>query len=66
LLKSKKLGIDARKPFRRWTNPGSFSEWSSFVKDVRTLAGTANLVKILDGIRQLDSMMDKPGENVVA
>jgi hypothetical protein len=38
----------------------------AFVKDVRTLAGTPNLAKILDGIRQLDSMMDKPGENVAA
>jgi site-specific DNA recombinase len=28
LLKSKKLSIDARKPFRRWTKPGSFSELS--------------------------------------
>ncbi len=28
LLKDKKLSIDARKPFRRWTKPGSLSDLS--------------------------------------
>lgn len=36
VLKDKKLSIDARKPFRRWSPGADFSDLRAFVKDVRT------------------------------
>lgn len=36
VLKDKKLSIDVRKPFRRWTPGADFSDLRAFVKDVRT------------------------------
>ena len=53
LLKEKKLNIDARKPFRRWTKPGNFSELSSFVKDVATLSDAGELAEMLRSVREL-------------
>jgi site-specific DNA recombinase len=52
-LKDKKLSIDARKPFRRWTKPGNFPELSRFVKDVRTLADAGELTDMLKATREL-------------
>jgi hypothetical protein len=57
-LKDKKLSIDARKPFRRWTMTVSFSELSSFVKDVRTLADAGELTDILKATRELSRHME--------
>lgn len=57
LLKDKKLSIDARKPFRRWSNPGNISEWSSFVKDVRTLSDAGELAAIMVNVREVISRM---------
>lgn len=59
-LKDKKLNIDARKPFRRWTKQGTFSELSRFVKDVRTLADAGELAQTLKSIRELSRLMDTP------
>ena len=36
VLKDKKLNIDVRKPFRRWTDSGNISDLRAFVEDVRT------------------------------
>jgi DNA invertase Pin-like site-specific DNA recombinase len=36
VLKDKKLSIDARKPFRKWSLSADFSDLRAFVKDVRT------------------------------
>ena len=36
VLTNKKLSIDARKPFRRWSPGADFSDLRAFVKDVRT------------------------------
>lgn len=36
VLRDKKLNIDVRKPFRRWTDSGNISDLRAFVKDVRT------------------------------
>lgn len=36
VLNDQKLSIDARKPFRRWSEASTFSEWGAFVRDVRT------------------------------
>jgi DNA invertase Pin-like site-specific DNA recombinase len=57
LLKDKKLSIDARKPFRRWTNPGTFPELSSFVKDVATLADAGELTGMMTAVRELTGHM---------
>jgi DNA invertase Pin-like site-specific DNA recombinase len=58
LLKDKTLNIDARKPFRRWTKPGEFSEWSRFVKDVRTLADAGELTEMLAAVREVSQRMN--------
>lgn len=58
LLKGRKLSIDARKPFRRWTKPGSLSELSSFMKDVRTLTDAGELMQILTSVRELSRRME--------
>jgi len=36
VLMDKKLSIDARKPFRRWSPSADFSDMRAFVRDVRT------------------------------
>jgi DNA invertase Pin-like site-specific DNA recombinase len=53
ILKDKKLSIDARKPFRRWTESGDISDLRAFVKDVRTLCDKdrAELYALLENIR---------------
>ena len=58
LLKDKKLNIDARKPFRRWSQPGNFSEWSSFVEDVRNLLVAGELTDVVQSVRELSRRMN--------
>jgi DNA invertase Pin-like site-specific DNA recombinase len=58
LLKDRKLNIDARKPFRRWAKPSNFSDWSSFVRDVRTLA-SGDLFSMRAGIRDVIQRMNR-------
>ena len=39
VLTDKKLNIDARKPFRRWTKSANVSDLRAFVRDIRTHCG---------------------------
>jgi DNA invertase Pin-like site-specific DNA recombinase len=65
-LKDKRLNIDARKPFRRWSKTASDSDMRAFMKDVRTLAQSDKLVTILAGIRELDALTNQQDERMVA
>lgn len=42
VLKDENLSIDARKPFRRWTENTNFSEVRAFVRDIRTFWNRGN------------------------
>jgi hypothetical protein len=66
LLKDKKLNIDARKPFRRWTKPGNFSELSRFVKDVRTLTDAGELTEMLKSAGELSRHVQGVEKKVAA
>ncbi|MGB8478009.1 MAG: recombinase family protein [Acidobacteriaceae bacterium] len=63
VLKNKKLSIDARKPFRRWTDLGNFSDLRAFVRDVRTFVAddSADLHALMENIREI--MDDSSSEN---
>ena len=54
-LMNKKLSIDVKKPFRRWSESTSFSTLLAFVEDVRTFVGsqTPEVLGMLTGIKQL-------------
>jgi site-specific DNA recombinase len=58
LLKNKKLSIEARKPFRRWTKPGTFSDLSGFVKDVATLGAAGELTEMLESVQEVSDRMN--------
>lgn len=66
MLKDKKLNIDARKPFRRWTTPCTFSELSRFVKDVRTLTAAGELTEMLKAVREVSQRISATGAKRVA
>ncbi len=55
MLKDRQLNIDVKKPFRRWSGTGDFSDLRAFVKDVRTLIRSqdAEMLQSIAGIRQL-------------
>ena len=54
-LTNKKLSIDAKKPFRRLSEPEQFQEVLAFVEDVRTFVGgqTPEMLGMVTGIKQL-------------
>ncbi|MFY9561288.1 MAG: recombinase family protein [Terriglobales bacterium] len=55
VLKDRKLKIDARKPFRRWSKSPSFSEMRAFVRDVRTfsIGQSPEALEMISGIQKL-------------
>jgi hypothetical protein len=59
LLKDKQLHIDARRPFRRWSQPGNFSESSGFVQYVGTLATAGGLTEITKSVQELSKHMEE-------
>lgn len=62
-LKDRQLSIHERKPFRRWSGNGTFSDWRAFVKDVRTsvLDPYGEILLILPAIHELSGRMELPG-----
>jgi len=52
-LKDKKLSIDARKPFRKWSTPENIPELSRFMKDVRTLSRSGTLPQIMTDVTEV-------------
>jgi site-specific DNA recombinase len=52
-LKDRKLSIDARKPFRRWSKKDSFPELLAGVKAVGTLSMQGELIEMMAAIRQI-------------
>ena len=54
-LTNKKLSIDAKKPFRRWSEPTNFSAMLAFVEDVRTFLReqTPEALVMVAGIKRL-------------
>lgn len=54
-LLDKKLSIEARKPFRRWSETPNIPELCTFVKDSRTLAETQDpeFLQIISNIREI-------------
>jgi site-specific DNA recombinase len=50
------LSIDAKKPFRRWTETASHSDLRGFVEDVRTFVNNPGALATLARIRQLVEM----------
>jgi site-specific DNA recombinase len=57
VLKDKKLSIDVRKPFRRWTDSTDISDLRAFVRDVRTLVAEdgAEIHALIQNIREIIS-----------
>jgi len=55
LLMNKKLSIDVKKPFRRWSKPTNFSTLLAFVEDVRTFVReqTTEALSMVTGIKQI-------------
>ena len=55
VLRDKKLSIDARKPFRRWSSASSFSEMRAYLEDIRTFVTeqSTEANEMLAMIRQL-------------
>jgi site-specific DNA recombinase len=66
VLKRKILSIRATKPFRRWSETPNDSQLRAFVKDVRTLAGTPELSRIVEAIRTLDENANHRGIHPVS
>ncbi|MHB1488487.1 MAG: recombinase family protein [Acidobacteriaceae bacterium] len=64
VLKDKKLSIDVRKPFRRWTDLGNFSDLRAFVRGVRTFCAEdgAELRALIENIREImdESQKENP------
>ena len=54
-LMDKKLSIDAKKPFRRWSKPKQFRAVLAFVEDVRTFVGEQNpeALVMVSGIKKI-------------
>jgi site-specific DNA recombinase len=54
-LNDRRLSIDAKKPFRRWSEPTHFSDLLAFVEDVRTFVHdeSPEMLQMVAGIRQL-------------
>ncbi len=63
VLKDKKLSIDVRKPFRRWTDSTDISDLRAFVRDVRTLVEEdgAEIHALMQSIREI--MGSSSGDN---
>lgn len=59
-LTNKKLSIDAKKPFRRWSKPTHFSDLLAFVEDVRTSLSQREpeMLAMIEGIRRLKETTD--------
>jgi hypothetical protein len=57
VLRDKKLNIDVRKPFRRWTDSGNISDLRAFVKDVRTHCDEDN-AECQEMLRNISEIMD--------
>lgn len=55
VLKDQKLSIDARKPFRRWSRPSTFSEMRAYLEDIRTFVTEQNeeAFALADSIKKL-------------
>lgn len=55
VLKDRKLSIDVRKPFRRWTKPYSISELRAYLEDIRTFMAdhSQEAAAIIASVRQL-------------
>jgi DNA invertase Pin-like site-specific DNA recombinase len=66
ILKDKQLSIDARKPFRRWTDSGNISDLRAFVRDVRTLVEEdgAEIRALINTIREImgEPSADNPSQ----
>lgn len=63
LLKDKKLLVEARKPFRRWSDEPSFPDLCSVVSDVRTLQRDGTMDALVDKMKLLFEKVkgrDKP------
>ena len=56
VLKDKKLSIDARKPFRRWSGTVSRSDMCSFVEDIRTFSAEPEWPKLVAALRKLEPL----------
>lgn len=54
VLKDKNLSIDARKPFRRWSNGSTYSDLWAYLKDIRTF--------VAEQSQQMHSMIASLGE----
>ncbi len=54
-LTDRKLNIDARKPFRRWSSGADFSDLRAFVKDVRTFFAeqSPEALEMWEGIQEI-------------
>jgi DNA invertase Pin-like site-specific DNA recombinase len=63
VLTDKKLSIDVKKPFRRWTGSSNVSDLCAYVKDIRTLCDedSAECQEMIAAIREI--MCDPSGEN---
>jgi site-specific DNA recombinase len=61
VLKDKKLSIDVRKPFRRWTDSGNISDLRAFVRDVRTHCNEDS-IECQEMLRNIREVMDGTSE----
>ena len=59
-----KLNIDAKKPFRRWTETASISEMRAFVKEVRTLSSRKD--SGMQGILRIQQSFDRSEDKELA
>ncbi|MBI3818868.1 MAG: recombinase family protein [Planctomycetes bacterium] len=65
LLKDKKLSIDARRPFRRWSNTPSNSELSGYVSGIRTFLTDPGSISVMQSIQHL-AELDKESASRLA
>lgn len=61
VLKDQKLSIDARKPFRKWSNASSYSELRAYLEDIRTFVTEENqeINKLMTSVKQLFPDLEK-------
>jgi site-specific DNA recombinase len=66
VLKDQKLSIDARKPFRKWSNASNDSELCAYLEDIRTFVTEQNQEanSIIASIRQLFKELPKQKSSV--